>query len=159
LRDRRLDDLGTELHDILAADGFRTTRSMPLLGMGNEPPQGRMVLDEHGKLQVEYSLRRARPYFEQVRATMQRIAAELGGKAANNVLWRLNAVLTVHPVGGCPMGATADTGVVDPSTGEVHGHAGLHVADGSVMPASVGVNPSLTIAAVSNRFASGILAA
>jgi cholesterol oxidase len=42
--------------------------------------------------------------------------------------------------------------VVD-SFGEVFGHPGLHVADGSVMPGPVGANPSLTIAALADRFA------
>jgi cholesterol oxidase len=159
LRRGRLEEPGYEIRQILGADGHRTAHSLPLLAMGNEPAQGRMHLDDRGKLQVDWSFREARPYFERVRASMQAIAAELGGRAASNILWRLNAVVTVHPVGGCPMGATAADGVVDPGTGEVHGHPGLHVADGSVMPASVGVNPSLTIAAVANRFASGILAA
>jgi cholesterol oxidase len=65
----------------------------------------------------------------------------------------------VHPVGGCPMGRTAAEGVVDPDTGEVHNYPKLHVADGSVMPGSVGTNPSLTIAAVTDRFATNILRA
>jgi cholesterol oxidase len=125
--------------------------------MGNEPPQGRMRLDDDGKLQVDWSFRRARPYFKQVRSTMRAIAEELGGTITANALWRLNAVLTVHPVGGCPMGRTAAEGVVDPETGEVHGYPRLHVADGSVMPGSVGTNPSLTIAAVADRFATNIL--
>lgn len=158
LRRGRLDAPATEIHDVLAADGFRTAHSLPLLGMGNEPPQGPMYLDDDGKLQIHWSFATARPYFEHVRASMQAVAEQLGGKAANNALWRLNTVVTVHPVGGCPMGATAAEGVVCPRTGQVHGHPGLHVADGSVMPTSVGANPSLTIAAVANRFASGILA-
>ena len=156
LRHGRLDEPGFEIRQILAADGHRTAHSLPLLGMGNEPAQGQMHLDDRGKLQVEWSFKRARPYFDRVRDSMQAIAAQLGGRAASNILWRLNAVVTVHPVGGCPMGATPGDGVVHPDTGEVHGHPGLHVADGSVMPGSVGVNPSLTIAAVANRFASGI---
>jgi cholesterol oxidase len=39
----------------------------------------------------------------------------------------------------------------------VFGHPGLYVADGSVMPGPVGPNPSLTIAALADRFAEGIL--
>jgi cholesterol oxidase len=46
--------------------------------------------------------------------------------------------------------------VVDP-LGRVFGHPGLYVADGSVMPGTVGPNPSLTIAAVAERIAQGIL--
>jgi cholesterol oxidase len=43
-------------------------------------------------------------------------------------------------------------------TGHVFGYDGLYVADGSVMPGSVGPNPSLTIAAVSDRIADRLLA-
>ncbi len=50
------------------------------------------------------------------------------------------------------MGRTADEGVVDPN-GRVFGCPGLYVADGSVMPGPVGPNPSLTIAALADRFA------
>jgi cholesterol oxidase len=58
----------------------------------------------------------------------------------------------VHPLGGCPMGADPEHGVVD-SHGRVFGYPGLYVADGSVMPGPVGANPSLTIAALADRFA------
>jgi cholesterol oxidase len=116
-----------------------------------------MRIDEDRKLQVRWSFRRARPYFKQVRNTMRAIAEEMGGTLASNVLWHLNAVITVHPVGGCPMGATAAEGVVHPDTGEVHNYPRLHVADGSVLPGPVGTNPALTIAAVADRFADHIL--
>jgi len=54
------------------------------------------------------------------------------------------------------MGRTAQEGVVDPY-GRVFGHPGLHIADGSVMPGPVGANPSLTIAALADRFADAML--
>jgi cholesterol oxidase len=54
------------------------------------------------------------------------------------------------------MGRGPAEGVVD-SWGQVFGHPGLYVADGSVMPGTVGPNPSLTIAALADRFADGIL--
>jgi cholesterol oxidase len=53
------------------------------------------------------------------------------------------------------MGFTEDDGVVN-SYGEVFGHPGLYVVDGSVMPGPVGPNPSLTIAAISERAAEHI---
>jgi cholesterol oxidase len=93
-----------------------------------------------------------------VRGTIAELSERLGGKFEDDILWRLNAVMTVHPLGGCPMGATADEGVVDPVSGEVHNYPRLHVADGSVMPGPVGANPSMTIAAVADRFADAILA-
>jgi cholesterol oxidase len=46
--------------------------------------------------------------------------------------------------------------VVD-SHGEVFNHPGLYVADGSVLPGPTGVNPSLTIAALANRFAEHLI--
>ncbi len=55
--------------------------------------------------------------------------------------------LTVHSHGGCPMGTSPDTSVTD-SLGRVHGSPGLYVMDAAAFPASVGVNPSATIAAV-----------
>jgi cholesterol oxidase len=54
------------------------------------------------------------------------------------------------------MGRDANEGVVDP-WGRVHGVPGLYVADGSVMPGPVGPNPSLTIAALADRFADAII--
>jgi cholesterol oxidase len=68
----------------------------------------------------------------------------------------LSKVITVHALGGCPMGRDSSEGVVD-SWGNVFGVPGLHIADGSVMPGPVGANPSLTIAALADRFADGIL--
>jgi len=45
------------------------------------------------------------------------------------------------------MGESPDKGVVD-FKGEVFGYPNLFVADGSVVPANLGVNPSLTITAL-----------
>jgi cholesterol oxidase len=62
----------------------------------------------------------------------------------------------VHPLGGCAMGRDATEGVVD-AWGRVFNYPGLVVADGSVMPGPVGANPSLTIAALANRFSSRLI--
>lgn len=59
-----------------------------------------------------------------------------------------NASSTAHILGGCCMGASPEKGVVSPS-GEVFGYPGMFIADGSVVPANLGVNPSLTITALS----------
>jgi len=65
---------------------------------------------------------------------------------------------TAHILGGCPMGGDAATGVVDINH-QVFNYPGLYVADGSVVPANLGVNPSLTIAAMTERAMSRIPAA
>jgi cholesterol oxidase len=59
-----------------------------------------------------------------------------------------NASSTAHILGGCCMGATPDKGVVG-RNGEVFGYPNMFIADGSVVPANLGVNPSLTITALS----------
>ena len=63
-----------------------------------------------------------------------------------------HALITPHPLGGCPMGETGKDGVVD-HRGEVFGYKHLYVADGSVVPRPIGNNPSKTIAALSERMA------
>jgi cholesterol oxidase len=59
----------------------------------------------------------------------------------------LNFPTTAHILGGCPMGSTSDSGVVDGSF-QVNNYPGLYIIDGSIVPANPGVNPSLTIAAL-----------
>ncbi len=89
---------------------------------------------------------------------MQSLAKALGGDFSDNPLWHLGRrVITAHPLGGCPMGRNEAEGVVS-DAGEVFGYPGLYVADGSVMPGAVGPNPSLTIAALADRFADRLLA-
>ncbi len=81
---------------------------------------------------------------------VRRMAAVLGGTPGGNVGEQLNRPLTAHFIGGCTIGETAETGVVDPWQ-RVHGHRGLHIADGSAISANLGVNPSLTITAQAER--------
>jgi cholesterol oxidase len=57
---------------------------------------------------------------------------------------------TAHVLGGARLGADPQTSVVSPDH-EVWGYPGLYVVDGSVIPANVGVNPSLTITALAER--------
>jgi cholesterol oxidase len=130
--------------------------ALPLLTMGRDIPDGVMSLRD-GDLELNWTTRSSDSYFARVETTLARIAHALGGRYLNTPLWLFKRVITVHPLGGCPMGRDASEGVVD-SYGEVFGYPGLYVADGSVMPGPVGPNPSLTIAAFADRLASGILA-
>lgn len=54
---------------------------------------------------------------------------------------------TAHILGGCPVGASAEEGLID-SQCQIHNYPGLYVVDGSIVPANLGVNPSLTITAL-----------
>lgn len=67
-------------------------------------------------------------------------------------------LVTVHPIGGASIAQVPEDGVVD-HRGEVFGHRGLFIADGSTYPAAPGVPPSLTIAALAERQAALMIAA
>jgi cholesterol oxidase len=60
---------------------------------------------------------------------------------------------TAHILSGCPMGVNSADSVID-TKHQIHGYSGLYVVDGSSIPANIGVNPSLTIATMAERFAS-----
>jgi cholesterol oxidase len=62
---------------------------------------------------------------------------------------------TAHILGGCAMAASAVDGVVD-SRHRLFGYRNLYVCDGSVIAANLGVNPSLTICALTERAMSHI---
>ena len=62
----------------------------------------------------------------------------------------MNIPMTAHFIGGCAIGESPDTGVIDPYH-RLYGHPGLHVVDGSTLTANLGVNPSLTITAQAER--------
>ncbi|MFC5181290.1 GMC oxidoreductase [Actinomadura harenae] len=147
--------LSAELSELVGS-GSLTVSSLPLLGMGRDTPDGRLDLDKHGRLYADWTTKTSEAYFERVRKTMQSIADVLGAEYADNPMWFRKRIITVHPLGGVPMGAHEGVGVCDPY-GEVYGHPGLHIADGSVMPGPVGPNPSLTIAAFADRMSTRLL--
>lgn len=92
-------------------------------------------------------------YSETAQRAASLLAKEIQGVPQNvipEVL--LGAPVTAHVLGGCCLGESQEHGVVDASH-EVFGHSGLYVCDGSVIPSNLGVNPSLTIAAMAERFA------
>ncbi|MEB8344406.1 GMC family oxidoreductase [Streptomyces endophyticus] len=78
------------------------------------------------------------------------IAAEINGFAGSNIGELIGTPLTAHFLGGCPIGDSADTGVIDPYH-RVYGHPGISVVDGAAVTANLGVNPSLTITAQAER--------
>jgi len=91
-------------------------------------------------------------YIPEANAAARKLAAHIGGTAHNNLLESLgNTSVTAHILGGCIIGSGPDDGVIDVDH-EVFGHPGLFVTDASAIPANVGVNPALTIAALAERF-------
>jgi cholesterol oxidase len=130
--------------------GALSASTLTLLAMGRDVAGGRITLDE-GSLAVEWPRKPSLAYFKSMNKTMADIAHFHGARFVQNVLGYIGRTITVHPLGGCSMGRDAAHGVVD-SFGQVFGFPGLIIADGSVMPGPVGANPSLTIAALADRF-------
>ena len=64
--------------------------------------------------------------------------------------------MAFHPLGTARADACATRGVVDGDLA-VHGVRGVHVADGSVVPSALGVNPQMTIMALATRLAFRLL--
>jgi cholesterol oxidase len=79
-----------------------------------------------------------------------KMAEKIGGEPMGNLGDLLSAPMTAHFVGGAPIGADADHGVID-AYHRVYGHPGLHITDGAAITANLGVNPSLTITAQAER--------
>ena len=81
------------------------------------------------------------------RATAEEING-VGFSSINEVLF--DTPTTAHILGGAPVGATEEIGVID-GYHRVFGHEGLHVIDGAAIGANLGVNPALTITAMAER--------
>jgi cholesterol oxidase len=90
-------------------------------------------------------------FIPQANEFARKAAKAMGGTAMSMITEILFDVPgTAHILGGCSMGATPDAGVVD-HRHRVFGYRNMYVCDGSVISANLGVNPSLTIAALTER--------
>jgi cholesterol oxidase len=124
------------------------------------------TIDHHMKLKLGRSLltlgrkslvgdsksKKLPSYLPVAQRASQIMAKMLDGVAQNatsEVLLGIPA--TAHILGGCVMGSNSLQGVID-SNHQVFNYPGLYVCDGSVIPANLGVNPSLTITALAERF-------
>lgn len=146
--------LGADLQHLLGSATSSST-SMPLLGMGRDVADGEYGLRK-GRLTCDWKLDRSTAHFARAESTMKTIARAANADYAANPSWLFRRVVTVHPLGGCPIGEFPVDSVVDP-TGQVHGEPGLWVVDGAALPGPVGPNPSLTIAAFADRAAERML--
>jgi cholesterol oxidase len=83
-------------------------------------------------------------------AAAKQLAENIGGLPGGTWGDLMNIPMTAHFIGGCAIGDSPATGVIDPYH-RLYGHPGLHVVDGSALSANLGVNPSLTITAQAER--------
>ncbi|TFG86431.1 MAG: GMC family oxidoreductase [Hyphomicrobiales bacterium] len=112
----------------------------------------------NGRAQVEWPHVGEQPVYARVDAALTKAAESVGGRYIKNPLAATTMgtkPATAHPLGGCGMGDDAAGGVVNHKCQVFNNkggvHAELYVCDGSVIPRSIGVNPLLTITALTER--------
>src|SRR5579885_1149330 len=127
-------------------------RTAVFLEMGRDRANGVIRLNAPASdIFIDWDVASNLPLYDTETELSADFAKSLGGHLALNPLWKtLRVPVSVHNLGGCPMGAVEGEGVVDPF-GEVFEYPGLYVLDGSILPAATGANPSHTIAAVAER--------
>lgn len=152
---RGVRDWGEEYTDQLRHFGGRML-TMGCLAL--DEGEGEVLVDSpDGPAQVRWSATdpRTEARWSKALTEMRRLYESLGGELFADGYRTDGAVNTSHPLGGCRMSDSRDTGVVN-SLGEVYDNPNLFVVDGSTIPAALGVNPSLTIAAMAERIAASL---
>jgi cholesterol oxidase len=153
-------------NDAFGADPQGALNSTMLyLCIAQDDSGGTLSLDDFGKLTIKWPGAGSEPIFQQINTECRAHATTLGSTFIENPLWQASpwkTLATAHPLGGCPMGEDGSDGVVDHlgrvfqgNGGDVH--EGLYVADGSIVRTALGVNPFLTISALSERIADHLI--
>lgn len=139
--------------------------TMFYLVMGQDHSKGTMrlntsLLDPAGRLEIDWDGAGNEPIFTLMNEEVRRHARALDANFIANPWWHflhLHKLITAHPLGGLPLGEDCLQGAVDEYgrvfTAEGGVHQNLFVADGSLVPSALGVNPLLTISALSERIA------
>ncbi|MDE3256622.1 MAG: GMC family oxidoreductase N-terminal domain-containing protein [Gemmatimonadota bacterium] len=129
------------------------------LVMTHDDANGEMYLQDD-RLRIKWPGVGKQEIFKKVNENLNKVTEAHNGIFVKNLLWSEffgHDLVTVHPLGGCVMGREARRGVVNHkgqvfcSSDGIQVHEGLYVTDGSVIPRAVGVNPLLTISAISER--------
>ena len=138
--------------------GSFVPRVLPYLGMGTDAGDGRLRIDQRGRLRLDWNPAGSAAMYGEMEAALRKLSGALGGDFVRSMPWRrpFRRLLTAHPLGGCVMSDAPARGVVN-DRGQVWGHPGLFVADSSILPGAIAANPSLTIAALAERVAEGMV--
>lgn len=139
-------------------DNSKTKHLMPYLGMGSDSADGKFSVDADGEIDLDWSVDESKAMFNAMRDAMKRLSKAQGGKFYESPLWHwpLRKTITAHPLGGCVVSDSAAKGVVNPQ-GEVWNYPDLYIADGSIIPTALVVNPTATICALAERVAFHII--
>jgi cholesterol oxidase len=138
--------------------------SMLYLVMGHDNARGTILfekplLEPDGRITISWDKAGQQQIFTKMNEELRRHAHALRANFLPNPMFSifdLRYLITAHPLGGCPMGDDYLQGAVDPFgrvfAGDGTVHQGLYVTDGSVIPSALGVNPLMTISALTERF-------
>lgn len=155
-------DSGKSLLDQIqnhVANDERSRNVMIWLGAGMDAADGQLSLERRllaktKTLTLRWKPEQSEAVIEAIMGLHRRMTEATGGQLQPNLGWKLfKNLVTLHPLGGCGIGSSIETGVVD-HRGQVFGYPNLFVIDGAMLPLSVGRNPSHTIAALAERSAS-----
>ncbi|WP_293750347.1 GMC oxidoreductase [uncultured Paraglaciecola sp.] len=152
--------VGYAFRELLKNDAAYTTSVLLCMGIDNSA--GKMKLDKHGFLNLEWPFKQNQPLYNAIMDMGKRFTRWANAKAflpMPNFFWPLKSNVTVHALGGCKLADSPEVGVTSASKetfGQVFNYKGLYVADGSLLPTAVGANPVATISALSERVAEGI---
>ncbi len=104
------------------------------------------------RLQTEQDPERPMPTFiPMANQAAEWMAKQIDGVPQSSLMEAIASIpTTAHILGGVVIARSPEEGVVD-ARHRVFGYENLLVCDGSVIPANVGVNPSLTITALAER--------
>lgn len=132
---------------------------MPWFGQAVDASDGVLKLSRsrippfRHKMQLNWNIKNSEGAVQALIDMHKELSKVTGGAAEVPLTWTvLKNLITPHPLGGCRIGTNSTDGVVD-HKGEVFGHPGLYIADGSIIPKAIGLNPSRTIAALAERIA------
>jgi choline dehydrogenase-like flavoprotein len=129
-----------------AARGYR--HWVGLLNMSNDDNNGTVLVEPDGSERFVSDFQHVE--LERIDGAFALSRRVLEGAGAKRILW--SSLATTHMQGSCRMGADPSSSVVD-SNGESHDVRRLYVGDGSAIPRTLSVNPSLTIMALASRLA------
>ena len=135
---------------------------MVWLGAGMDAGDGTLSLKRRlftpwvRDLDLQWTPQHSRGVIEAIADVHRKMTSATGGRLREGLPGSIfRNMLTLHPLGGCRMGSSAENGVVD-HLGQVFGYPRLYVVDGAIAPTATGRNPSHTIAAMAERIAAHI---
>lgn len=152
--------IGYLMGELLKGDLSYT--SAVLLCMGIDRADGTMVLYRKKNLQIQWPQKNNMSLYEAILSVMKDFASFIKTDfyfPLPTWSWPIRNNVSVHPLGGCILGNSKTNSVTSAdfkTFGQVFSYQGLYVADGSLSPTAIGANPSMTIAALSEKVAEGI---